>query len=65
MLDQAAPVNEQPPQFHAITPAGGAVGKPFEGGNPDSWPGVGGDASKNGAMSKTPALLKRISILKY
>ena len=47
-MDQAAPVNEQPPQFHAITPAGGPVGKPFEGGNPDSWPGVSGDASKNG-----------------
>ena len=42
-----APVN-QVDDFSAITPASGSVGKPFEGGNPDSWPGVDGNASKNG-----------------
>jgi len=44
---EPAPVN-QVNDFSAITPAGGPVGKPFEGGNPDSWPGVSGDASDHG-----------------
>lgn len=42
-----APVN-QIDNISTITPAGGPVGKPFDGGNPDSWPGVEGNVSKNG-----------------
>lgn len=34
--------------FSAITPASGPVGKAFEGGNPESWPGVSGNASSHG-----------------
>ena len=42
-----APVN-QVDNFSTITPASGPIGTPFDGGNPESWPGVGGDASSNG-----------------
>lgn len=44
---EPAPVN-QVNDFSAITPAGGSVGTPFDGGNPDTWPGVDGNASNNG-----------------
>ena len=47
MSDQAAPV-DLVDNFSAITPASGPVGKAFEGGKPESWPGVSGNASSNG-----------------
>jgi hypothetical protein len=34
--------------FSTITPANGPVGTSFDGGNPDSWPGVSGNASDQG-----------------
>jgi hypothetical protein len=34
--------------FSTITPANGPLGKSFDGGNPESWPGVNGNASEHG-----------------
>ena len=42
-----APVN-QVDKISTITPASGPVGKQFNGGNPESWPGVDGNASDHG-----------------
>lgn len=42
-----API-DQVDNFSTITPADGPVGKAFDGGNPESWPGVSGNASDHG-----------------